>query len=194
MLQAETVRPLTPLRASGPSAVRWSQADLTGSILAGQIAGLAMMGVLSIGFYFFSPVGLLSRPLQIIASVFAGDVALEAPAGIGHLFVGLIAHQLGPTLFWSLVFGVLSARLRARKRPQLSLLLGLAIGALAYALDVLLLVPWVARHLNGHDLWGENVPTAWSIGAHLVFGLALGVLGPHFGQRFRRGAVAQRGL
>lgn len=194
MLQAETVRPSSPLRSSGRSAAPWSQADLTGSILGGQLAGLAMMGALSIGFYFFSPVGLLSRPLQIIASVFAGDVALEPPGGIGHLFVGLIAHQLGPTLFWSLVFGVLSSRLRARKRPQVSLLLGLFIGAAAYVLDVLLLVPWVARNLNGHDLWGENVPAAWSIGAHFVYGLALGVLAPHFGQRFRRGAVAQHGL
>ena len=194
MAIAQTVRPLGQPQASGRPAAPWSQADLTGAILGGQVAGLAMMGALAIGFYFFSPLGLMSRPLQIIAAVFAGDVALEVPPGIGHLFVGLIAHQLGPTLFWSLVFGVLSSRLRTREQPARSMALGLAVGLAAFALDVLVLVPWVSRHLSGHDLWGENVRLSWSIGAHGVFGLALGTLAQHFCQSHRRGRMAQRGL
>src|SRR5438132_601437 len=114
MPKTEVIRlPARERRAAAPSDASDVQADALAAILAGQIAGLAMIGALALAYAFFSASHAShhpSHPLQIVAAVFIGDEALQEPPATGHLFSGALAHQLGPSLFWSLVFAVLATR------------------------------------------------------------------------------------
>jgi Na+/H+-dicarboxylate symporter len=164
------------------------------AIIAGQVAGLAMVGALALLFGYADARHGLSFPFQIIAAVFAGDEALQEPAAIGHLFCGAVTHLLGPSLFWSLVFGVAAPRLRARKRLGAALVLGLLVAGAALVIDVFVVVPRVATYFAGHDVWRENVPASWSAMAHAVYGLALGWIFVEVRGRMARKPFLQRPL
>jgi hypothetical protein len=60
--------------------------------------------------------------------------------------------------------------------------------------DVYGALPRVSRVLAGHDPWAEQLPIAWSWGAHLLYGLALGLFYTSVRERLGRGATAQRAL
>src|SRR5438105_10395161 len=176
-----------PASDDSPSA----QTDALASLFAGQLAGLAMLGGLALAFGYFSRSHRLTPVLQVIAGVFMGDEALQEPPAIGPLFSGALAHQLGPSLFWSLVYALFASRFSVWKKPELAVLLGLSVGLLALAVDVLVAVPLVSRHFAGHDVWNESVPAAWSVGSHAIYGLALGWLFPQFPSCLGRGAYWQ---
>ncbi len=165
--------------------------NLIASMISGQLAGLVMMGALSLSFALLRglPYG---YALQAAAAVFLGDRALDE-ASPGPLFLGAVAHQLGPALFWSLVFGLIAGPLDLRRRSALALSVGLVLGALAMVVDVYLLLPLVARALGGDNGWTESVPRLWDWTAHLLYGGALGFFFVDRRERIARGPAAQRG-
>ena len=162
------------------------------SLLSGQLAGLAMAVILMIVFRLaLGQYALL--PVQLIGALFLGEQALAAPSP-GNLFTGLVAHQLGPSLFWSLAFGVAAAQMRPRLGRGGALLLGCFVGGVSMIVDVYLLMPRFQRELNGHDLWAETVPLAWDWVAHFAYGLVLGYFFTPLRDRLTGGAEVQRPL
>lgn len=138
--------------------------------LAGQVAGLIMAAVVMFVFTVFLGRGPLF-PVQVIGSFIHGDAALyglHAPA----FFTGLVLHQLGPSLFWGIAFGLVVWAADVRRGISM-LVLGLMIGVMSQIVDVDLVLPRMFAALHGHDIWAENVPEGWSFAAHLVYGLSL---------------------
>jgi hypothetical protein len=91
------------------------------------------------------------------------------------VIAGLLLHQGGPSLFWSLVFGLAVYQWKLSDTARL-IPLGLGIGVLSQLVDVNLLLPPIMRALHGRDIWAAEVPAFWSWAAHLVFGLALALV------------------
>ena len=144
--------------------------DLIAGVIAGQISGLIMAVVVMLVFTVFLGKGPL-YPVQVIGSLVFGDAALQG-IHVGALAAGLLLHQLGPSLVWGLVFGLLVDRLEWRSGARL-VAVAVGVGVASQVVDVSLLVPLAMKALHGHDLWAENVPAFWSWAAHLVFGLGL---------------------
>ena len=144
--------------------------DLLAGVLAGQIAGLVMAVVVMAVFTLFLGKGPL-YPVQVIGSFVFGDAALH---GIhpGALIAGLLLHQLGPSLVWGLVLGLVAHRLDTRGGWNLAAL-AILVGLVSQVIDVVVVMPAAMKALHGHDLWAEQVPAFWSWAAHLVFGIAL---------------------
>jgi hypothetical protein len=135
-------------------------------LIAGQVAGLIMAVVVMLVFTVFlgkSPL----YPVQVIGSTLFGEAALQG-FHLPALLAGLIFHQLGPSLFWGFIFGVLATRVSLRTTSS-ALLLGLALGIVSMV-DVYVLVPFVMNKLQGVDLWAREVPMFWDWAAHIVFG------------------------
>lgn len=146
--------------------------DLAASVVTGQIAGLIMAVVVMLVFTLFlghSPL----YPVQVIGSMVFGEAALHG-FHLGALLMGLVLHQLGPSLFWALVFGGLVHATGVRRGAAL-FAMGAAIGLVSQVVDVELLVGPIMRAFHGRDLWASEVPAFWSWAAHLVFGLSLGL-------------------
>ncbi len=144
--------------------------DLAAGILTGQIAGLVMAVVVMLVFTVFLGKGPL-YPVQVIGAFVFGDPALvgfHLPA----LLTGLVLHQLGPALFWSIAFTLILRRFDLRHGAGV-LALGAACGLASQIVDVNLVLPAAMGALHGHDIWAEQVPAFWSWAAHLVFGLSL---------------------
>jgi hypothetical protein len=146
--------------------------DLAAGALSGEIAGLIMAVAMMLVFALFLGKSLL-YPVQVIGATVYGDAALVGTHG-GAVLLGLLLHQLGPSLFWGLVFGALVHWLEIRNGTRL-IVLGAAVGLLAQIIDVNFLVPAVFRAAHGHNIWAEQVPNTWSLIAHLVYGVSLGV-------------------
>lgn len=148
--------------------------DLLAGVLAGQVAGLVMAVAMIAVFTLF-----LDRspffPVQVIGSFVFGDAAVSGFHGPAFV-AGLVLHQLGPSLFWGALFGLVAGSVRATTTGAL-LAWGLAIGALSQIVDVNMLLPPLYETLHGHNIWAENVPDAWSWVAHLVYGAALACYG-----------------
>jgi len=143
---------------------------ITAGIVAGQIAGLIMAAIMMLVFTIFLGKGPL-YPVQVIGSFVFGDEALggfHLPA----LLTGLVLHQLGPSLFWGAVFGLLTYYLKVQSGPTLTILAVIS-GLLSQAIDVNILLPFAMTALHGHNIWAEQVPAFWSWAAHFVFGLGL---------------------
>jgi hypothetical protein len=154
---------------------------LVPSIVAGQIAGLVMAVVVMLVFTIFLGKGPL-HPVQVIGSLIFGEPALHG-LHVGALVAGLLLHQGGPALFWSLVFGWALHALHLEDGARL-LALGLCVGVLSQVIDVNLILPPVMRGLHGRDLWAAEVPAFWSWAAHVVYGLALALAYPPVRRRF----------
>ncbi len=93
---------------------------------------------------------------------------------LSSVLQGFLAHQVGPPMLWSRVFGgIVGLTLRPFSAKR-AVILGALVGALALIVDGYLLVPGVQRQLNGRNLWAQNVPlwVAWA--THLVFGISSG--------------------
>jgi hypothetical protein len=140
--------------------------DLISGVITGQVAGLIMAVVVMAVFTIFLGKGPL-YPVQVIGSFVYGDRALEG-LHVGALLVGLLLHQLGPSLAWGLAVN----RLDLRGGPAF-VALAVVTGLASQAIDVGVLVPAAMSALHGHDIWAEQVPAFWSWAAHLVFGLGL---------------------
>jgi len=144
--------------------------DIAAAIVTGQISGLIMAVVMMAVFTIFIGKGPL-YPVQVIGSFVFGDQALQG-FQLPAFMTGLVLHQFGPALFWSLVFGGAVYTLNVRGGVGLWTL-GVAIGLLSQFIDVNLIMPAAMRALHGHDIWAEQVPAFWSWAAHLVYGLGL---------------------
>jgi hypothetical protein len=153
--------------------------ELECGLMAGQVAGLtmavALMGLFA-AFLGESPF----RPLQLMAQSLSGDASARL-TGPGSALLGLLIHQLGPSLFWGATFGLLVWLYRPRRGAAL-LLLGILVGTLAEVIDVDVILPELSRthamvlgtfplHLT--NSWSERVPVLVSWIGHLVFGVGL---------------------
>jgi hypothetical protein len=135
-------------------------------IITGQIAGLIMAVVVMIVFAVFlghSPL----YPVQVIGSTLFGESALQG-FHLGALLAGLLLHQLGPSLLWGFLFGVLAKKFAIRSTADATKL-GLAIGVVSMV-GPYLLIPAVMNTLQGADYWNREVPMLWDWAAHIVFG------------------------
>jgi hypothetical protein len=144
--------------------------DLVAGVVTGQIAGLIMAVVVMLVFTLFLGHGPL-YPVQVIGSMIFGEAALHG-FHLGALLMGLVLHQLGPSLFWALVFGGLVHATGVRRGAGL-VVMGAAIGIASQLIDVDLLMGPIMRAFHGRDLWAAEVPAFWSWAAHLVFGVSL---------------------
>lgn len=139
---------------------------LLSGIITGQIAGLIMAVVVMIVFTVFlgkSPL----FPVQVIGSVLFGEPALQG-FHLGALMAGLLLHQLGPSLLWGTIYGLLAKKFSLRTSSS-ALYLGLALGVVSM-LGPYVLIPAVMNTLQGVDFWNREVPMFWDWAAHLVFG------------------------
>ena len=139
---------------------------LLSGIITGQIAGLIMAVVVMAVFALVlgkSPL----FPVQVIGSTFVGESALHG-FNLKALIAGLVLHQLGPSLLWGVLFGVLAKHFSVTSVSQ-SLALGVGIGVVAMA-GPYLLIPMVMKAMQGVDFWAQEVPILWDWAAHIVFG------------------------
>lgn len=139
---------------------------LINGIITGQLAGLIMAVVVMIVFAVFlgkSPL----YPVQVIGSMAFGEAALPG-FHLGALLAGLVLHQIGPSLLWGFIFGVLAKKYSVQTTAQ-SLKLGLGIGIIAMV-GPYLLIPFLMNTLHGVDIWNREVPMFWDWAAHIVFG------------------------
>lgn len=146
--------------------------DLASGGVSGQVAGVVML-VFMMGMFQLVMHKPVTVPLQVIGSVVFGDAALRG-LHVPAVITGLLIHQLGPCLFWGLVFGLVAHALDIRSGASV-VVVGIGVGLLAHVLDVNILLPATFQTLHGHNIWAEQVQPFWSWMAHLVFGLGLSV-------------------
>lgn len=143
-----------------------SSKSLVSGIVTGQLAGLIMAVVVMFVFTVFlgkSPL----YPVQVIGSTLFGEQALQG-FHFGALIAGLVLHQLGPSLLWGSLFGLLASK-TSIETTSTALKYGLGIGVISMV-GPYLLIPAVMNTLQGVDLWNREVPMFWDWAAHLVFG------------------------
>lgn len=140
-------------------------------LVAGQAAGLTVLAVTMVLAVLRGKNALY--PLQVFTALAVGETALHH-VSLSSVLPGLLAHQLGPSVFWSKLFGLVVGLSRRRLRRSRAVLLGSLVGVLALIIDGYVLMPGIQRQLNGHNLWAENVPHWVSWVMHLTFGVALG--------------------
>ena len=99
-------------------------------------------------------------PVQVIGSLLFGDAALVG-THVGAIVAGLLLHQGGPALFWSIMFGLGVHAWRVSGTARL-VALGLAVGVLSQLVDVNLMLPPIMKALHGRDIWAAEVPAFWS--------------------------------
>jgi hypothetical protein len=147
--------------------VRTIERPIFASVITGQLAGLIMAVVVMAVFVLFLGHGPL-YPVQVIGSMAFGEPALQG-INFAAILAGLLLHQLGPSLLWGLVFGVLASKLSIRDTKD-ALKLGIVVG-LVSMVGPYALIPALMKTLHGVDIWNREVPMAWDWAAHLVFGL-----------------------
>ncbi len=140
--------------------------SLISGIITGQIAGLIMAVVVMIVFTVFLGKNPL-YPVQVIGSTLFGEAALQG-FHFRALLAGLLLHQLGPSLLWGTLFGMLAKKF-SPDTVSSALYLGLGVGVISMA-GPYLLIPAIMNTLQGVDLWNREVPIFWDWAAHIVFG------------------------
>jgi len=136
------------------------------AIVTGQLAGLIMAVVVIAVFTLFlgkSPL----YPVQLIGSILLGESVLHG-FDLPAVLTGLVLHQAGPSLLWSLLFGFVALQMDLRDTGK-ALALGLGLGVVSM-LGPLVLIPALFKMMQGVDLWNREVPLLWDWAAHLVFG------------------------
>lgn len=134
-------------------------------IISGQIAGLIMAVVVMLVFTILGKGPFF--PVQVIGSMALGESALQGTNFLAIL-VGVLLHQLGPSLLWGIVFGFVAAKFQIKDSKE-SLLMGLAVGVISMV-GPYLLIPTLMNFFHGADYWNQNVPMFWDWAAHIVFG------------------------
>jgi hypothetical protein len=140
-------------------------------IVTGQLAGLIMAVVVMIVFAVFlgkSPL----FPVQVIGSTLYGSEALNG-FHLGALLAGLLLHQLGPSLLWGVIFGIIASRANIQSTAS-ALKVGLGLGLISMV-GPYLLIPFVMHTMQGADYWNQNVPMFWDWAAHVVFGASFAI-------------------
>jgi hypothetical protein len=163
-----------------PSLSKSAERPVLAGIVTGQAAGLIMAIVVMAVFAIFlgkSPL----YPVQVIGSAIFGEAALQG-FHLGALLAGLVLHQLGPSLLWGFLFGVLAKKYSIQSGGQ-ALKIGLVVGLISMV-GPYLLIPFVMNTLHGVDFWNREVPMFWDWAAHLVFGASF-VLYPMVLRRVR---------
>jgi len=155
-----TIKSQTKL--SSPAVAR----PILSGIITGQVAGLIMAVVVMLVFTVFLGKNPL-YPVQVIGSAVFGESALHG-LNIGAILAGLVLHQLGPSLLWGFVFGLIASK-QSIQTTQSALKVGLVLGVIAMV-GPYLLIPAVMKALQGVDIWNREVPIFWDWAAHLVFG------------------------
>lgn len=143
-----------------------SAQPLLAGIITGQVAGLIMAVVVMAVFTIFlgkSPL----YPVQVIGSTLVGEPALQG-FHFGALLAGLILHQLGPSLLWGFLYGLVAGKFPLQTTAS-ALILGLGLGVVSM-IGPYALIPAVMEFMQGVDFWNREVPMAWDWAAHLVFG------------------------
>lgn len=135
-------------------------------IITGQIAGLIMAVVVMLVFTLFLGKGPL-YPVQVIGSALFGEAALQG-FHVGAFLAGLLLHQLGPSLLWGVVYGLLAKKFAPRTSGK-ALALGLGLAVISMV-GPYVLIPTLMNALHGVDIWNREVPMFWDWAAHLVFG------------------------
>lgn len=157
------------------------QKTLFAGIVTGQVAGLIMAVVVMLVFAVIlgkSPL----FPVQVIGSTLFGESALVG-FHLGAFVAGLLLHQLGPSLLWGTLFGLIATKYQIRT-PKSALTLGLLIGVVSMV-GPYVLIPAVMTLLQGKDLWAQEVPLFWDWAAHIVFGASF-VLYPLIHQKLQQ--------
>ena len=142
------------------------------SVLGGQLAGLVMAVVMMLVYALFLGQSIFF-PVQVIASLLLGHDALTQ-ATPGVIAFGVLLHQLGPSLGWSLVFFGLLMLVKERVDLNRAMMIGFLVGLASIIVDVYLIGPGLQRITAGENLWLQNVPRFWDWAAHMVYGLSLG--------------------
>ena len=151
---------------NGRSNAKASDRPIFNGIVTGQAAGLIMAVVVMIVFALFlgkSPL----YPVQVIGSMVFGEAAIPG-FHLGAVLAGLVLHQLGPSLLWGFIFGVLAKKLSIQSTGH-ALKLGIGVGIISMV-GPYLLIPFLMNTLHGVDIWNREVPMFWDWAAHIVFG------------------------
>lgn len=143
-----------------------SNGTILSGVVTGQIAGLVMAVVVMAVFTLFLGKGPL-YPVQIIGSILFGENALQG-FHAGAFLAGLILHQVGPSLLWGFIFGIL-AKNTSIDSIKKALGIGLGVGLISMV-GPYLLIPAIMNSLHGVDIWNREVPIFWDWAAHFVFG------------------------
>lgn len=151
---------------SSPNTNIDSKSRIISGVITGQLAGLIMAVVVMLVFTIFLEKSPL-YPVQVIGSVLFGESALQG-FHLGAFIAGLLLHQLGPSLLWGGVFGVVANKL-APQTTGTTLILGIGVGVISM-LGPYVLIPALMNALQGVDFWNREVPMIWDWAAHLVFG------------------------
>jgi hypothetical protein len=136
------------------------------AILTGQLAGLIMAAAIIVVFSLVLGKAPLF-PVQLIGSIVLGDSVLHG-FDLPAVLTGVVLHQAGPSLLWSLLFGYVAMRFQVRDALG-SLGLGL-LTAVVSMLGPYLLIPYIFQMMQGADLWNREVPVFWDWAAHLIYG------------------------
>lgn len=149
--------------------------DWVAAVVTGQLAGAAML-VTMMAFAVAEGGGVLD-PLRAIGSIGHGDGGLRD--GADAVLAGLLLHQLGFTLFWSLVFGALTRNTDRRDLFAVTAfgfddaygaaVMGLLVGMASNLVDVVVVMPAIAQDAE----WTSFFLGIRSWVYHLVFGLGL---------------------
>jgi hypothetical protein len=153
--------------------------ELLAGAKAGQVAGFAMAAALMAMSGVFLGKGLF-YPLELTAASVLGSDAI-GQLDARTLLVGVLVHQLGPSLAWGIVFGAVVWCFKPDGSVRL-MMWGLLIGIVAQIVDVYVLLPLLSGELSGRipvfgplqheNLWAR-MPIAANCLAHLIFGLSL---------------------
>jgi hypothetical protein len=141
------------------------------AFVSGQAAGLAMISVaMVLAIARGKP---LFYPLQVFTALVVGDSSLSR-LSLSSVLPGFLAHQAGPSVLWSRLFGLVVGLSLRHFSLRRALLLGSLVGLVALLVDGYLLMPGIQDQLHGHNIWAQNVPrwVAWI--THGVFGASLG--------------------
>jgi len=138
---------------------------LVSGIITGQLAGLIMAVVVMIVFTILGKGPLY--PVQVIGSMALGESALQG-TNLLAVVAGLILHQLGPSLLWGIVFGLIATKITITTMKD-ALIPGLVVGVISMV-GPYILIPFLMNSFHGQDFWNQNVPMFWDWAAHLVFG------------------------
>ena len=177
MTAATTTRP--PRTTTAGPRPRTLAEDLAAGAVAGQVAGLIMLLVVS-ALFALTHQGLLFP--QVLGRLVFGPTATEG-LHLPALFLGTALHLLGPCLVWGLAFGALAWLSGARFGGQLSAL-AIVVGVTAQLVDVYVVLPWLLDISGQPDFWTGLVPGVWSWMYHLLFGLGLLYAYPWAATRF----------
>ena len=156
------------------------QRPLLAGIVTGQVAGLIMAVVVIAVFTIFlgkSPL----FPVQVIGSALLGESALQG-TNLSAVLAGLVLHQLGPSLLWGSIYGLLASKYRIDS-TKTALVFGLGIGIVSMV-GPYALIPMIMKTLHGVDIWNREVPLFWDWAAHIVFGASF-ALYPKFKDKLR---------